>query len=82
MVQWLGPHAFTAGGVSLIPGRGTKILHAMQQQGQKKKKKEKKERQVHRLTVRRCWRFDKKGEMKIQSWQNELTKRREENFGE
>ena len=28
-VRWLGRQASTAGGVSLIPGRGTKILHAV-----------------------------------------------------
>ena len=27
-VQWLGLHASTAGGMSLIPGWGTKIRHA------------------------------------------------------
>ena len=29
-VQWLGLHAFTAGGTGLIPGQGTEILQAMQ----------------------------------------------------
>ena len=28
MVHWLGLHAPTAGGTGLIPGLGTKILHA------------------------------------------------------
>ena len=37
-VQWLGPHAFTAKGLSSIPGQGTKILQATQL-GQKKKKR-------------------------------------------
>ena len=34
----IGLHAPTAGGMGLIPGRGTKILHAAWH-GQKKKKK-------------------------------------------
>ena len=34
-VQWLGLHASTAGGTGLIPGQGTKILHAAWH-GQKK----------------------------------------------
>ena len=38
MEQWLGLHVFTAGGTSLIPGQGTKTLHASQY-GQKEKKK-------------------------------------------
>ena len=29
-VQWLGLHAFTAGGTGLIPGQGTEILQATQ----------------------------------------------------
>ena len=29
MVQWLGFHASTAGGMGSIPGWGTKILHAV-----------------------------------------------------
>ena len=37
-VQWLGLCASAAGGTGLIPGRGTKIPHAVQH-GQKKKKK-------------------------------------------
>ena len=28
MVQWLGPGAFTAGGLESIPGQGTKIPQA------------------------------------------------------
>ena len=28
MVQWLGLHASTAGGMDSIPGQGTKILYA------------------------------------------------------
>ena len=28
MVQWLGLHASTAGGMDSIPGQGTKILNA------------------------------------------------------
>ena len=35
-VQWLGVHAFTAGGPGSIPGQETKIQHATQQ-GQEKK---------------------------------------------
>lgn len=34
--QWLRPHASTAGGTSLIPGQGTKVLHVIW--GGKKKK--------------------------------------------
>ena len=37
-VQWLRVHTANAGGVGLILGRGTKILHAVQH-GQKIKKK-------------------------------------------
>ena len=37
--QWLGLGASTSGGAGLIPGRGTKILHAAGC-GQKKEKKE------------------------------------------
>ena len=40
-VQWLGRCASTAGGMGLIPGEGTKILHATWS-GQKKEKKRKK----------------------------------------
>ena len=40
MVQWLRLHASIAGGVSSVPGWGTKILHAMQC-GQKKTKNKK-----------------------------------------
>ena len=29
VVQWLGLHISTAGGISSIPGQGTKILQAM-----------------------------------------------------
>ena len=28
VIQWLGLLAFTAGGVGLIPGQRTKVLHA------------------------------------------------------
>ena len=38
MVQWLGLRASTAGGTGSIPGRGTKILHAVWH-GPKKKEK-------------------------------------------
>ena len=37
VVQWLRLPASTAGGTGLIPGQGTKILHAAWR-GQKKKK--------------------------------------------
>ena len=36
MVQWLGLRASTVGGLGSIPGRGARILHAVQC-GQKKK---------------------------------------------
>ena len=39
-VQWLRLRASTAGGTGLIPGQGTKILHAMWH-GQKKQKNKK-----------------------------------------
>ena len=38
-VQWLGLRASAAGGVGLIPGRGTKIPHAAQPKGKEKKRK-------------------------------------------
>ena len=37
-IQWLRLHAFTAGGVGLIPGDRTKILHAVQQKNKIKEK--------------------------------------------
>ena len=39
MVQWLGLHASTAKGASLVPGWGTKILNATRPKKKKKKKK-------------------------------------------
>ena len=45
MVQWLRLHAFNAGGMGLIPGQETKILHAIPhdvQHGQKFKKQQQK----------------------------------------
>ena len=39
-VQWLKPHASTAGGEGSIPSRGIEIPHAAQH-GQKKEEKEK-----------------------------------------
>ena len=36
MVQWLGLHASTAGGMGAIPGQGTNILYALQQSLKKK----------------------------------------------
>ena len=38
-VQWLGLYTFTAEGMGLIPGRGTKTLQAMQHDQKFKKKK-------------------------------------------
>ena len=35
-IQWLGPHATTAGGTGLITGWGTKIPHAPSAATQKK----------------------------------------------
>ena len=35
--QWLGLHAFTAGGTGLIPDQGTRILHTAQLAGKKKR---------------------------------------------
>ena len=37
MVQWLRLRNSTAGGAGLIPGRGTKVPHAMQCGKEKKK---------------------------------------------
>ena len=48
-VQWLGLRASTAGGRGLIPGQGTKILHAVWH-GQKKKK-EKTRKNVYSVTA-------------------------------
>ena len=42
MVHWLGLCALTAKGLGLIPGQGTKILHAMQHEQKKKKRKKEK----------------------------------------
>lgn len=39
MAQWLGPQAFTAGGMGSIAGWGAKILHSMQYSLKKKKKR-------------------------------------------
>ena len=39
MVQWLGLHASTAGGMGVIPGQGTKILYALQQSQNKQTNK-------------------------------------------
>ena len=38
MVQWLGIHPSTTGGMSLIPGQGTKILNAAGNGNNNKKK--------------------------------------------
>ena len=37
VVQWLGLHAFTAGGLGSTPGQGAKILQAVQPKKKKKK---------------------------------------------
>ena len=37
LVQWLRLLASTAGGMGLIPGQGTEILHVLQQKKKKKK---------------------------------------------
>ena len=50
-VHWLGLHAFTARGLSLTPGQGTKILQATQC-GQKKEKKKEKEKAVLGVATR------------------------------
>ena len=39
-VHWLRPHASTAEGTDLMPGRGTKIPHAVAQPKKKKKLQE------------------------------------------
>ena len=46
MVQWLGFHASTAGGMGLIPGRGIKILQAAQRGPPPKKKKKEKKKEI------------------------------------
>ena len=38
MMQWLGVWSSTAGGISLIPSQGTKILHATERSMAKKEK--------------------------------------------
>ena len=48
MVQWLGLRASTAGGVGLIPGQGTKIMHVVWQK-KKKKSSHHKERKKKRI---------------------------------
>ena len=53
VAQWLGFHASTEGGPSLIPGRGTKIPHA-EWCSQKKKRKYK-----ENLKIPECWEGDK-----------------------
>ena len=45
------PHTSTAGGTSLIPGQGTKILQATQYGQKKKKEKEEEEREGKREEV-------------------------------
>ena len=40
--QWLGLHAFTAGGMGLISGPGTKVPHAAWQGKKKEREKKKK----------------------------------------
>ena len=45
-VQWLRLHAFTAKGMSSIPGQGTKILQAVQY-GQKRNKEKMKQISVY-----------------------------------
>ena len=40
VVQWLRPHASTAGVMGSIPGQGTKIPHAMWRSQKKKKRKD------------------------------------------
>ena len=54
VVQWLGPCAFTAGGVGSIPGWGTKILQAAGH-GQNKKQKKFGSRQRRALFLRPLW---------------------------
>ena len=57
-VQWLRLHASTARGAGLIPGQGTKILHAMQP---KKPPKNKEEISVVLRNWRKVHRKEKKG---------------------
>ena len=48
-VQWLGLHAFTAVGLSSIPGQGTKILQAEHSKPKNKKQKKQKIRVESRI---------------------------------
>ena len=47
VVQWLRLCASNAGGMGLIPGQGTKILHASRCGKEKKKKKKKKDTELN-----------------------------------
>ena len=46
VAQWLRLHTSTAGGAGSIPGRGTKISHAVQHSQKILKKKRKKQKQM------------------------------------
>ena len=52
MVQWLGLHASTAGGMGVIPGQGTKILYALQQSQNKQKQQQQKTRESNTDEIR------------------------------
>ena len=61
MVQWLRFHAFSAGGMGSIPGRETKILHAVWP----KTKQNKKESEGFLLKASRGDRISKMGDEKF-----------------
>lgn len=50
MVKWLGLHVSTAGGPSLIPGQGAKILQASQH-GPPPQKKSPENKQMKKITA-------------------------------
>ena len=52
VVRWLGLSISTAGGMTSIPGQGTKTLHATRH-GKKKKGKERKN-----MTVESAWKWE------------------------
>ena len=47
--EWLRHHTPNAGGMSLIPGQGTKIPHAAQHDQKKKKERKKKRNTLRKL---------------------------------
>lgn len=54
MVQGLGLHASTTEGTGLIPGLGTKILHASWRSQKKKEKKKIRVRGIKKILLEFC----------------------------